>query len=219
MAGRNRTPSPGTVIGVLALIVAMGGAAYAATKIGPKQLRPNAVRTAKIQDGAVTEAKLADAAVTGAKLADGSVTSPKIADGAVNSAKLDPSERAEGFATSTRDPINLNLETGDDFTDADRVALLTLPPGSYIVNASTGIFGSAIGTDGFATCELRDDGVALANGAARRGAGGARIQGNIALTGASDGGAVDLVCQTTVTPTIARFRNITAVRVASVQTQ
>ena len=209
MAGRIRTLSPGTAIGVLALVVAMGGAAYAATKIGPKQLRPNAVRTAKIQDGAVTEAKLAD----------GSVTNPKIADGAIGSAKLDPSERAEGFATSNSDPINLNVETGDDFTNADRVALLTLPPGNYIVNAATGIFGSANSTPGFATCMLRDDGAVLANGAAQRGAGGARIQGNIALTGASDGGVVDLVCQATVSPTIARFRNITGVRVASVQTQ
>jgi len=51
------------VIATLALFLALGGAAYAATKlpknsVGTKQLKPNAVTTAKIKDGAVTGAKV-----------------------------------------------------------------------------------------------------------------------------------------------------------------
>ena len=51
------------VIATLALFLALGGAAYAATKlpknsVGSKQLKPNAVTTAKIKNGAVTGAKV-----------------------------------------------------------------------------------------------------------------------------------------------------------------
>jgi len=51
------------VVATLALFVALGGAAYAATQlpknsVGPKQLRKNAVTAPKIAKGAVTKAKL-----------------------------------------------------------------------------------------------------------------------------------------------------------------
>jgi hypothetical protein len=66
-------PSPAMVVAVIALIVALGGSAYAAHKIGSKNLKKNAVTTKKIKDGAVTSGKLANGAVTGAKLAKGAV--------------------------------------------------------------------------------------------------------------------------------------------------
>lgn len=52
------------VVALLALFVALGGSAYAATQlpknsVGPKQLKKNAVTTAKIKKGAVTGAKIA----------------------------------------------------------------------------------------------------------------------------------------------------------------
>src|SRR5882757_6141250 len=51
------------VVALLALFVALGGSAYAATQlpknsVGPKQLKKNAVTTAKIAKGAVTGAKV-----------------------------------------------------------------------------------------------------------------------------------------------------------------
>lgn len=60
-------PSPAMLVAVLALFVALGGASYAAVKIGKgsvttKALKKNAVTTKKIANGAVTEAKIATAA-------------------------------------------------------------------------------------------------------------------------------------------------------------
>jgi hypothetical protein len=60
---RARKPSPALVIAVLALIVALGGTAYAGitirkNSVGTKQLKNGAVTTPKIKNGAVTTAKL-----------------------------------------------------------------------------------------------------------------------------------------------------------------
>ncbi len=66
-------PSPAMIVAIVALIVAMGGSAYAAHKIGSHQLRKNAVTTKKIKDDAVTGSKIANGAITGGKLASGAV--------------------------------------------------------------------------------------------------------------------------------------------------
>jgi hypothetical protein len=57
------------VMSVLALMVAIGGGAYAAVK-----LKKNAVKTKNIKDGAVTSPKIADGAITAGKLGAGAVT-------------------------------------------------------------------------------------------------------------------------------------------------
>jgi hypothetical protein len=64
----SRRPSPALVISITALVVALGGSAYAASKIGTRQIKNNAVTTAKIRSRAITTAKLANNAVTGAKV-------------------------------------------------------------------------------------------------------------------------------------------------------
>jgi hypothetical protein len=66
-------PSPAMVVAICALIVALGGSAYAAGKIGSHQIKKNAVSTKKIKDGAVTGSKIANNAITGGKLAAGAV--------------------------------------------------------------------------------------------------------------------------------------------------
>jgi hypothetical protein len=65
-----KLPSHTTVIAYLALFVALGGSAYAATQlpknsVGTKQIKPNAVTTAKLKNGAVTGAKIAANTVAG----------------------------------------------------------------------------------------------------------------------------------------------------------
>lgn len=65
---RGRRPSPSLVISILALFVALGGSAYAASKIGTKNIKNNAITSAKIKKNAVTTAKIRNGAVTGAKI-------------------------------------------------------------------------------------------------------------------------------------------------------
>lgn len=72
-------------LGYTALVVAVSMTplpAYAAGKIGTKQIKNGAITTAKIRDGAVTTPKLANAAVTSAKIANGSVAAADLAAGA-----------------------------------------------------------------------------------------------------------------------------------------
>jgi hypothetical protein len=69
------------VMSSIAVFLLLGGAtAFAANKIGAKQLQANSVTTAKVKKGAITTTKLKD----------GSVTTTKIADKAVTGAKIDP---------------------------------------------------------------------------------------------------------------------------------
>ena len=75
------------VVSTLALVLAMGGVAWAAAlpanSVGPRQLKRNAVTNSKLAKESVTVAKIAPAAITTTRLAKGSVTATKIANNAV----------------------------------------------------------------------------------------------------------------------------------------
>ena len=75
--------TPGMAVAIVALMVALGGTAVAAST-----LANGSVTSAKIANSAVTSAKIANAAVQSAKIANGSVASAKIANSAVTSAKI-----------------------------------------------------------------------------------------------------------------------------------
>ena len=81
--GMTRHLTPGSAVALLALIVALGGTAVAAST-----LADGSVTTAKLANSAVKKAKLANSAVTSPKLANGSVTTPKLANSAVTGAKV-----------------------------------------------------------------------------------------------------------------------------------
>jgi hypothetical protein len=85
---KERLLHPATIIAVIALLVALSGAGYAATKIGTAQLKNNAVTTPKIKNGAVSTAKLKNNAVNSSKLASGAVAAADLGNGAVTGAKL-----------------------------------------------------------------------------------------------------------------------------------
>jgi hypothetical protein len=101
---KERLLHPATIIAVIALLVALSGAGYAATTVGTSQLKNNAVTTPKIKNTAVTTAKLKNNAVTVAKIAsnavgagkiaNAAVTTPKIAAGAVTASQLAPATLA-----------------------------------------------------------------------------------------------------------------------------
>jgi hypothetical protein len=218
---QGRRPSPGTVLAILALIVALGGTADAARKIGSRQLKNNAVTTKKIKRKAVTRsklanravstAKLADGAVTGGKLASGAVTEGRLADGAVTAGKLAAGERSEAFVANAAGQIALNA--GSDNT----VASLSLPAGGRYVLTAAVALGNNGAVQNLVNCSLRDDGTDVSTGVANL-ASLAVFSQTITLTGATDGGVATMACNPD-SGAQAKSRVITAIRVGSLQSQ
>ena len=66
----SRRPSPALVVGVVALVAALGGTAVAAKKIGGSDIKSNAIKKKHIKDDAVRTDHIKDANVTSSKLAD-----------------------------------------------------------------------------------------------------------------------------------------------------
>lgn len=81
-------PSPAMVVASVALMVALGGGAYAQT-----QLAKNSVGTEQIKRDAVTSAKLGPGAVVSSRIRDGQVRAQDIRTGAVNRERLAVKER------------------------------------------------------------------------------------------------------------------------------
>ena len=74
---RPHRPSAALLIGCLALFLALGGAAYAGTKlaknsVGTNQLKNKSINANKLKANAITTAKIKNGAVTGAKINAGS---------------------------------------------------------------------------------------------------------------------------------------------------
>lgn len=184
-----RRITPAGVLALIALVAALAGTAYAAKKIGSKQLKAGAVTTKKLKNKSVTTAKLADSAVT--------------------VGKVEPRLRSEGFETSKAD--QLALGAGVDTP----VAALALPTNvQYVVTAATAL-GNNAATPNILSCQLRDDGSLVAEGFANL-APLAVFSQTITLTGVSNGGLVAMVCNPDSSAS-AKSRVITAVKVVSVQ--
>lgn len=94
---RGRRPSPSLVISILALFVALGGSAYAASKIGTKNIKNNAITAAKIKKNAITTAKIKNGAVTGQKVDEASLGPVPNATNAVNAANATTAVNAANF--------------------------------------------------------------------------------------------------------------------------
>jgi hypothetical protein len=71
---RSNRPSPAMIVGIIALIVALTGTAFA----GGVKLGKNSVGTKQLKSKAVTGQKIANNAVNGAKVANGSITGDDI---------------------------------------------------------------------------------------------------------------------------------------------
>jgi hypothetical protein len=85
--------SVANVLSFTALFVALAGSAYAATKLGPGQVKAvniasQAVTNSKIKTQAVTSGKIKNSGINAADLAPGSVINSKLAKKAVTNAKL-----------------------------------------------------------------------------------------------------------------------------------
>jgi hypothetical protein len=88
MLTTERLLHPATIVATIALLVALGGAAYSAATIGTADIRNGAVSGPKIKRNAVTGTKIAPGAVGRRDLARGAVSAGKIAPAAVGAAAL-----------------------------------------------------------------------------------------------------------------------------------
>jgi hypothetical protein len=83
-----RLPSPALAVAVVALVVALGGTSYAVVRVGTKQIRNNAITSAKIRNGQVKNVDLARNSVVTAKILASAVTGLQIRDASVGNADL-----------------------------------------------------------------------------------------------------------------------------------
>lgn len=144
MPSKERLLHPATIIAVIALLVALSGAGYAATTVGTSQLKNNAVTTPKIKNTAVTTAKLKNNAVTGAKIAsnavgtgkihNAAVTTPKIAAGAVTASQLAPATLAA--LQGRTGPPGPPGASGATSVVVRTASVTTSTPGTYTATAS-----------------------------------------------------------------------------------
>jgi hypothetical protein len=92
------------VMSTLAVVLALGGAtAFAASKIGTRQIRSGAVKTGKLAREAVTTGKIKNGAVTGAKVKDGSLTGADINLGTLGTV---PKATSAASAASAQTAVN-----------------------------------------------------------------------------------------------------------------
>lgn len=117
--------TPSLVISVLALIVALGGASYAAIKlprnsVGPAQLKKNSVSAGKLRKGSVNSAKVKDRSLKASDLAAGVLPGVTWYGERDVSSLLDLTGEMQVLATTTE-----------------------LKPGPYVVSGRANVLGGA----------------------------------------------------------------------------
>ena len=120
-----RRPSPALVISCIALVVACGGTAFAATIITSR---------AQIKNGAVTGADIRNGTIRGGDIAKGTVYQNRLSAGVVR--KINRATTAGGAGTAYHASRRAGPE-GQPANAAIKVASLSVPAGSYVVTAST----------------------------------------------------------------------------------
>ncbi len=95
---RSLVPGPAMIVALVALVIGLSGAGYAATMIGTGQIRDGAVTPPKLHDGAVGTAKLARGAVTSAKVRDRTLVAADFAPGVLQGGTVQGAPGPQGAA-------------------------------------------------------------------------------------------------------------------------
>jgi hypothetical protein len=159
------------VMATIAVFLALGGGAFAASKVGKnviksKNIAPKAIKTSDLHNGAVKASKLGANAVDTAKIANNAVTGGKIANGTVTQTKIAATKFSaiSGFTNGWNsssldapqfgtDPLGFVHLRGDTAGGTDNQSMFTLPAGSR-----PSAFRQFAVTSGFATeCTLTVD--------------------------------------------------------------
>lgn len=135
------------VVALVALFVALGGSAYAATTIGSAQITNESIRSQDIKNGEVKNADIGANAVRSGEIANGQVLAADIANGAVTPAKLGPVPAAvvmnagtEAAATAT----GVTLHADSEIIDTDSLYDPVANTGNFVAPVSGVYFVSAI---------------------------------------------------------------------------
>ncbi|HMU25832.1 MAG TPA: collagen-like protein [Solirubrobacterales bacterium] len=160
---------PGTVIAVIALFIAIGGTATAASGlINGSKIKPGTVTARQIKNQTITTSKLAPATVASLRGARGPVgaTGPAGENGqpgtpgqpgqpgAVGATGATGATGADGVVEPYMDQVlNFNLPT-EDFT----IPLsIDLPPGQYLLTAKTNVVNQYASGDNMIECTIWTD--------------------------------------------------------------
>jgi hypothetical protein len=130
------------VVAIVALIVALGGSAVAASVLitSPSQIRDNVITGAKLRSQAITSRELKRGAVGTAQLSGGAVNSTQIRAGAITSSKLSPDTRAalQSIGTTAQEFIRKAGPENVTGGESRRVATAAnMPAGVYAIFAKT----------------------------------------------------------------------------------
>lgn len=90
LSALRRAFTPAFAVACLALVVALSGTAYAAVKVGAKDIKRDAVRSKHIKTGAVQGSEVRDGSLTGLDVRDNSLSGADLLDGSVAAADLAP---------------------------------------------------------------------------------------------------------------------------------
>lgn len=123
--------SPSMVVAMLALFVALGGSAYAATKIGTNQIKNNAITTKKIKKNAVTAAKIKNGAVTGSKI---NLSTLGTVPSATHATTADSATKATEATTAA------TAGTATNFSRYSTIGLVKASPGQAPTLSTSGPF-------------------------------------------------------------------------------
>jgi hypothetical protein len=139
-------PTYANVTATLALFVALGGGAYAATalpanSVGSRQLRKNAVVSAKIKNNAINGSKVRDNSLTGGDINESSLAklpSATVADTATNA--------SHAAASAALDKATYKTATGTaPASSAANVATATCDAGQHVVGGGVKLDPPGIG--------------------------------------------------------------------------
>jgi hypothetical protein len=236
---RDRRPSPALVISLVALAVALGGTSYAAITITGNNVRNSSLTGTDVRNSSLTGTDVKNSSLTGSDVKNRSLTTSDLSLASIRTLRsgsgtggtggsgspgktgptgaTGPAGPAAGFSSLTAAPIGIAKDT-DELGSEDRVASITLPPATnvnYIVTASVDLgLQSAQPIDDIVTCQLRDGAQVIGQASADLTRPGL-FSDSVAITGSTDGGFNDIICASDTASISARSRNITAVRVNS----
>lgn len=137
------------VTATLALFIALGGGAYAATvlpanSVGPRQLKSSAVERSKIKSQAVNSAKVRDNSLTGADINEGALG--KVASAASADKATNATNAVRALTAAALDKVTYKSATATAPADsASTAATATCDAGQHVVGGGVKLDAPADG--------------------------------------------------------------------------